>query len=171
MKKEECFFLGIISKKHGYKGDVNIKLDVNPTEKFKELNHLFIELNGGLVPFFISSWRYKNNNIALVKFEDINDEESAKSLIGKSTYLSLDLFEDEEKPLKALIHFQVFDKNHGKLGQVIDILENNMQDLLVIDFNGKEILIPVVESYIENVDDKNKEILLNTPVGLIDLFL
>ena len=35
MKKEECFFLGIISKKHGYKGDVNIKLDVNASEKIQ----------------------------------------------------------------------------------------------------------------------------------------
>ena len=51
MKKEECFFLGIISKKHGYKGDVNIKLDVNASEKYKELDYLFIDLNGNLVPF------------------------------------------------------------------------------------------------------------------------
>ena len=111
MKKEECFFLGIISKKHGYKGDVNIKLDVNAPEKFKELDYLFIDLNGNLVPFFISSLRFKNNNIALVKFEDVNDEDSANSLIGKSTYLPLDLLEEDERPLQALIHFQVID-NH-----------------------------------------------------------
>ena len=72
MKKEECFFLGIISKKHGYKGDVNIKLNVNASEKYKELDYLFIDLNGNLVPFFISSLRFKNHNIALVKFEDVN---------------------------------------------------------------------------------------------------
>ena len=83
MKKEECFFLGIISKKHGYKGYVNIKLDVNNSKKYKELDYLLIDLNGNLVPFFINSLRFKNNNIALVKFEDVKDEDSANSLIGK----------------------------------------------------------------------------------------
>ena len=171
MKKEECFFLGIISKKHGYKGDINIKLDVNSSEKYKELDYLFIDLNGNLVPFFISSLRFKNNNFALVKFEDINDEDSANSLIGKSTYLPLDLLEKDERPLQALIHFQVIDKNKGELGQVIAIQENNLQDLMVIDFKGKELLIPFVENYIESIDNKKKEIHLHTPDGLIDLFL
>jgi 16S rRNA processing protein RimM len=171
MKKEECFFLGIISKKHGYKGDVNIKIDVNPSENFKELNHLFIELNNNLVPFFISSLRFKNNNIALVKFEDVNDEDSANLLIGKSTYLPLDMLEEDQRPLQALIHFQVIDRNHGELGQVIAIQENNLQDLMVIDFNGTELLIPFVENYIESIDNKKKEIHLHTPDGLIDLYL
>ena len=171
MKKEECFFLGIISKKHGYKGDVNIKLEVNASEKYKELDYLFIDLNGNLVPFFISSLRFKNNNIALVKFEDINDEDSANSLIGKSTYLPLDLLEEDERPLHALIHFQVIDRNHGELGQVIAIQENNLQDLMVIDFKGTELLIPFVENYIESIDNKKKEIHLQTPNGLIDLHL
>ena len=171
MKKEECFFLGIISKKHGYKGNVNIKFDVNASEKYKELNYLFIDLNGNLVPFFICSLRFKNNNIALVKFEDVNDEDSANSLIGKSTYLPLDLLELDERPLQALIHFHVIDKNQGKLGQLIAVQENNLQDLMVIDFKGTDLLIPFVENYIESIDHKKKEIHLHTPNGLIDLYL
>ena len=169
MKKEECFFLGIISKKHGYKGDVNIKFDVNTSKKYKELDYLFIDLNGNLVPFFINSLRFKNNNIALVKFEDVKDEDSANSLIGKSTYLPLDLLEDDERPIQALIHFQVIDKNHGELGKVIAIQENKLQDLMVIDFKGTELLIPFVENYIESIDNKKKEIHLHTPDGLIHL--
>ena len=171
MKKEEYFFLGIISKKHGYKGHINIKLVVKSFEKYKQQDYIFIDLNGNLVPFFISSLRFKNNNIALVKFEDINDEDSANSLIGKSTYLPLDLLEDDERPLQALIHFQVIDKNHGELGQLIAVQENKLQDLMVIDFKGTELLIPFVESYIESIDYKTKEIHLHSPDGLIDLFL
>ena len=171
MKKEEYFFLGIISKKHGYKGEVNIKLVVNSSIKYKELDYLFIDLNNNLVPFFIDSLRFKNNNIALVKFEDIIDEDSANSLIGKSTYLPLDLLEEDERIQQTLIHFQVIDKNHGKLGQIIEIKENNFQDLMVIDFKGREILIPYVENYIKSIDKKNKKIHLHTPDGLIGLNL
>ena len=171
MKKEECFFLGIISKKHGYKGEVNIKLVVNFSKKYTELDYLFIDLNGNLVPFFIDSLRFKNNNIALVKFEDITDEDSANSIIGKSTYLPLDLLEENERLQQTLIHFQVIDKTHGKLGQIIDIKKNNFQDLMVIDYKGTELLIPFVENYIKSIDNKKKEIHVHTPDGLIELYL
>ena len=171
MKKEECFFLGIISKKHGYKGEVNIKLVVNSSKKYMELDYLFIDLNGNLVPFFIDSLRFKNKNIALVKFEDITDEDSANSIIGKSTYLPLDLLQENERFQHTLKHFQVIDKTHGELGQVIDIKKNNFQDLMVIDYKGTELLIPFVENYIKSIDNKKKEIHLDTPDGLIELYL
>ena len=63
MKRGSCFFLGYISRKHGYKGDVNIKLET--PSKYKELAHMFIELNGGLVPFFIDSFRLKKKTLPL----------------------------------------------------------------------------------------------------------
>ena len=71
--------------------------------------------------------------------------------------------------VKSKTIFKVIDKNHGELGQVIAIQENNLQDLLVIDFKGTELLIPFVENYIESIDNKKKEIHLQTPYGLIDL--
>jgi 16S rRNA processing protein RimM len=171
MKKEECFFLGIISKKHGYKGDVNIKLDVTPSENFKELNHLFIELNGNLVPFFISSLRFKNNGFIVVKFEDVDNDESANAIIGKSTYLPLECLPQEENPLKALLNYTAIDDKHGELGKIIDIQSNNGQDLFVIDYDDKEILIPITEHFISQIDKDKKIVHLITPDGLIDLFL
>ena len=48
---------------------------------------------------------------------------------------------------------------------------NNLQNLMVIDFKGTELLIPFVENYIESIDNKKKEIHLQTPDGLIDLYL
>ena len=98
MKKEDCFFLGKISRKHGYKGELNIKLDVSSSPIFKELSYLFIDMNGSLVPFFISTFRFKNNCIALVKFEDINSDEDASTLINKETYLPLDFLPEDESP-------------------------------------------------------------------------
>ena len=52
---------------------------------------MFIELNGGLVPFFIDSFRLKKENIALVKFEDVDSEEDAQALVSKKVFLPLNL--------------------------------------------------------------------------------
>lgn len=170
MKKEDCFFLGYISRKHGYKGEVNLKLE-NPA-KYKELDHLFIEMNGNLVPFFIDSFRLKKEGIALVKLEEVNTEEEAQSLIGKEVFLKLEFLDDsQENQLLALIGFSAIDATHGELGKVEDILDNSAQQLFCITEGEREILIPITEEFIEKIDPASRTIYLQTPEGLIDLFL
>ena len=168
MKKEDCFFLGYVSRKHGYKGDVNIRLETPP--KHKELAHIFIELNGRLVPFFIDSFRLKKENIALVKFEDVDSEEEAQKLIGKEVYLPLELLgESQHNKLLALIGFEVIDSKHGNIGKVTDILDNTAQELFQISNGDLDILIPITEVFIQKIE--GNIIYLKTPEGLIDLFL
>jgi 16S rRNA processing protein RimM len=171
MIKEDCFFLGKISRKHGYKGEVNIKLDVSSSPKFKELGHLFIDMDGSLVPFFISSFRFKNNGIVLIKFEDINSDEDASTLINKETYLTLDFLPEDESPFVGVINFSISDLKHGVLGKIVNIQDNSGQQLFIIDFKGKEIMIPIAEPFIHKIDKENKQIVLDTPDGLIDLYL
>ena len=130
MKKEEYFFLRYISRKHGYKGAFNIKLEV--AARYEELDCLFIEINGNLVPFFIDSFGLKKREIALVKLEDVNTEQEAKELIGKEVYLPLKYQENQQNELKSLIGFSVIDQNHGDaIGEVVDIIENASQKLLL----------------------------------------
>ena len=172
MKKENCFFLGIVSRKHGFKGDVNIKINVSSSEEFKKLDHLFIEINRSLVPFFISDFRFKNNDFALVKFEDVNNDQEAQALIGKAIYAPLEFLpQNEADSLLAFIHFSVIDAQHGNIGKITNIINHASQNLFEIHFNEKEILIPIVENYIQKVDTDSKTIHLNTPKGLIDLLL
>jgi 16S rRNA processing protein RimM len=156
MKKEDCFFLGYISRKHGYKGQFNIKLESTP--KHKELGHLFIDTNGSLVPFFIDSFRMKKENIALVKLEDVDTEVDAQALIGK---------ESTQNQLHELIGFEVIDAMHGNIGKVTDILDNSAQELFQIYNGTRAILIPITEEFIKKIEKKT--IYLETPEGLIDL--
>lgn len=168
MKKEDCFFLGFVSRKHGYKGHVNIMLET--PAKHNEIAYMFIELNGGLVPFFIDSFRLKKENIGLVKFEDLDSEKEAQKLVGKKVYLPLEsLDQNQQNELTALIGFQVIDAVHGNIGTVSDILNNNAQDLFQIKNEDQEFLIPIIEKFIQKIE--NNTIFLQTPEGLIDLFL
>ena len=168
MKKKDFFFLGYISRKHGYKGDVNIKLE-NPA-KYKELAHMFIEMNVGLVPFFIDSFRLKKENIALVKFEDVDSENDAQALVGKKVFLPLEFIdENQQNELVALIGFEVIDSKHGIIGKVTDILDNTAQELFQISNGDQEFLIPITEEFIQKIEGNT--IYVKTPDGLIDLFL
>lgn len=168
MKKEDCFFLGYVSRKHGYKGSVNIMLET--PAKHKELAHMFIDLNGRLVPFFIDSFRLKKENIALVKFDDVDSEKDAQKLVGKEVYLPLELLDqNQQNELTGLIGFQVVDAVHGNIGTVRDIFNNTAQEIFQIKNEEREFLIPITEEFIRKIE--NNTIFLQTPEGLIDLFL
>ncbi len=131
---------------------------------------MFIELNGGLVPFFIDSFRLKKENIALVKFEDVDSEEDAQALVGKEVFLSLEFIdESQQNDLAALIGFEAIDSKHGNIGKVTDILDNTAQELFQISNGDQEFLIPITEEFIQKIEGNT--IYLETPEGLIDLFL
>ena len=56
-------------------------------------------------------------------------------------------------------------------GKIISIKENISQDLFVIDHNKNEVLIPIHDEFIVEVDKKKNQIIVKTPEGLIDLYI
>jgi 16S rRNA processing protein RimM len=51
------------------------------------------------------------------------------------------------------------------------INDSGAQPLFEIDKNGIELLIPLIDDFIIDLDRKNKTITLETPEGLVALFL
>jgi 16S rRNA processing protein RimM len=70
-----------------------------------------------------------------------------------------------------VIGFTINDQDFGEVGILQGINDSTAQSLFEIDRDGIEILIPMNDEFIVKVDRKNKTILLNTPEGLIDLYL
>ena len=48
MKKEDCYYLGRITKAHGLKGEIQCYFDVNDQMEYEGLDAFFVELNNGL---------------------------------------------------------------------------------------------------------------------------
>ena len=53
MTKEECFYLGRVSKTHGIKGEVTIRLDVDDPSAYRNMKFFLLEMNKVLTPFFV----------------------------------------------------------------------------------------------------------------------
>ncbi|WP_179004428.1 ribosome maturation factor RimM [Winogradskyella forsetii] len=174
MKKEECFYLGKIVKKYSFKGELLAKLDTDEPDLYDNLDAIFIDLRGNLVPFFIESSQLHKSNLLRLKFEDVNTEADADALIKTELYLPLDLLpklEGDKFYFHEVIGFTIKDKNYGKVGVLKGINDSTAQALFEIDRDGIEILIPMNDEFIVKVDRKNKTIEVDTPEGLIDLYM
>ncbi|MEN9302608.1 MAG: rRNA processing protein RimM [Bacteroidota bacterium] len=174
MTKSDCFLLGSIAKLHGFKGEVSLFLDVSNPSDYTNIESIFLEINGQLIPYFITSFKLKNKGFAAVKFEGVDNEAQAKVLLKKEVFLPTNLLvelDEEHFYDHEVIGFAVFDSRHGVIGSVETVVELPNNPLLQINFNGKEILVPFFDGLIQKVDREKRELFLNTPEGLIELYL
>jgi len=174
MHKKDCFYLGKIVKKYSFKGELLVKLDTDEPELYDGLESVFVDLRNNLVPFFIESSQLHKSELLRIKFEDVDTEQDADSLLKCDLYLPLEFLpklEDGKFYFHEIIGFKVEDVNFGAVGIVKSINDSTSQPLFEIDRDGIEILIPMNDAFIKKVDKKKKFITVNTPEGLIDLYL
>ncbi|MGY3794004.1 ribosome maturation factor RimM [uncultured Aquimarina sp.] len=174
MKKEDCFYLGKIVSKFSFKGEVLIKLDTDEPESYLKMESVFVNYNKNLVPFFIEKSKLHKSDLLRVKFEDIDSEEDADDLMKAEIYLPLDLLpklEGNKFYFHEVIGFSIVDRAFGKVGVITHINDSTAQALFEIDRDGVEILIPMNDEFIDKVDREQRTVFVNTPEGLIDLYL
>jgi len=174
MRKEECFYLGKIVKKYSFKGEVLIKLDTDEPQLYNKMESVFVDFNNDLIPFFIEKSSFHKSELLRVQFDDVDTEEKADEIIGLDIYLPLSFLpklDDHQFYYHEIIGFIAQDVQFGEIGIVKGVNDSAAQALFEIDRDGIEILIPLNDDFIEKVDKKNKILLLNTPKGLIELYL
>lgn len=172
MKIEDCFYLGKILKPFSYKGEVVLFLDVDEPMDYSELDGVYVSINKKLVLYTIKSIRI-NNNKATVRFDEV-EYEDLERLLGRELYLPLELLpplEGNKFYFHEIIGFEVIDSEKGNIGKIVGVYENAPQPLLSIDCEGKEILLPIIDEVILNVDRQAKQMNVKSPEGLIELYL
>jgi 16S rRNA processing protein RimM len=173
MNIDNCFQLGYIAKTHGVQGELTFVLDVDNPEDYDQLTSVFIEINGKLVPFFITHFLLQREK-AIVRLEDVNTLDSADKLVGNALYLPLSQLpqlEEDQFYYHDIIGYQVVDAAKGVLGTVANVYELPHQDLIAMTYQDKEVLIPVTDDIVTKVDHKTKQLQVTLPDGLLEIYL
>lgn len=174
MNVKDCFYLGKIVKKHSFKGEVVIKLDTDEPELYKNMESVFVKLGNNLVPFFIEKSSLSKSTMLRVKFEDVSSEEDADAIMRSEIYLPLSLLPKltgNKFYYHEVIGFKIIDASYGEVGVLKSINDNSAQPLFEIDKEGSEIFIPMIDDFIKKIDRENNVIEVETPEGLIELYL
>lgn len=174
MQHNDCFQLGHITRTHGTRGEVVIYLDVDYPEDYEELESVFIEMKGQLIPYFVKNINIQKGSKAIVKLEDIDFIEAATPLLNCPLFLpenTLDELNDSQFYYHEIMGFRVIDEKTGELGTVKTVYSMSTQDLIAMDYKGQEVLIPVNDTIVPSIDRQGKILHVRLPEGLIDVYL
>ena len=137
------------------------------------MNLYLFEIKKNLVPYFIQYIDFQDKKV-VIAFDDIETLDQAKELIGSKLFLPLNNLpplEEGQFYYHEVINFQINDQNLGELGTITQIYETGNQDLISMQFQGKEILIPLVDDFIIKIDREKNILFVNLPEGLLDIYL
>lgn len=171
MKQNDCYQLGEVIKTHGLNGEVSISLEVDFPDEYQNLESVFLEQQGKLIPFFIATIQV-NGNKALVKFEDIESLDDARAIVKSKLYLPLSALPELEEGqyyFHDLVECEVFEE-HTKLGVIKEVIDLNGNQLIVVHSKGKEVLVPLKDEILTAVDTEAKKVIVNLPEGLLDIY-
>ncbi len=174
IRQDEVFYIGKISKFRGIRGEVELLFTDDAFDR-GEAEYLVLEMDGILVPYFWEEYRFKNNDTAIVKFEDIGDEKAAKRLVARRVfYPKACLPEDEDgaelHSWQAFTGFTVTDEA-GKLIGTVEGVDDSSQNILLYlrSQEGEEIILPLHDDFITDYSLHDRRLALCLPEGLLSL--
>lgn len=164
--------IGKLVATFGVKGELVLSHHLGKKTTLKGLKALFVEKQkDDLLPYFIESIRLKNDQELFIKLEGVDSKEAAQQLTQKQVWLTENEFHQyaEKSAPISLLGFHII--NEGKdLGEILEVIEMPHQLLCRIDLDGKEALIPMHEESLLKVDKKKKQVVVELPDGLLDVF-
>jgi 16S rRNA processing protein RimM len=150
-----------------------LKHSLGKKSSLKGLQAIFIEeKKEAFIPWFIATTRIKTDDEIYVQLEGIDNREAAIKLTQKEVWIPEEEFKkhaSKSSPL-SLLGFSII--NDGKdLGPVIELIEQPHQMLCRLEIDGKEVLIPLNEQTLQKVDKKARQVFVQLPDGLLEIYL
>ena len=167
-------YIGKLGGSHGLDGKLVLRHQLDGKNIWAKIKHVFVEVRReSYIPYFIEEQSVINHEEILLQLDEINTLEAAKTLSGKKVYLENEVFAKlQPKAVSGdMIGFKVIDEKLGELGLVEDLFETPGQVVATIQYQSKEIIVPLIESTIKHIDGAKRTIMVSLPDGLLDVYL
>lgn len=170
---EDVFYIGRISKFRGIEGEIELLFTDDAFDR-GTAEYLIIDMDGILVPFFWEEYRFKNDQTAIIKFEDIDSDFFAKRLVGHSVFYPKKCLPEEEnhsiRSWKAFTGFTVTDEKGIILGIVENVDDSSANIIFYLRSpDGKELIIPFHDDFLTDYSLNKRTISLLLSDGLLDI--
>ena len=174
--RDEILEIGQFNKTHGVKGEISATIDCSAAD-FARFSCVVSEIDGIFVPFFVSGVRTKSADTVLLTVDGFDTDVQVKALVNKTIYVlkkeyaAVSADEDcDEMPVDYFIGFEARDTEGAVLGEIVDVDDSTDNVLFVIaDAHGNEFSVPAVDEFIDDINDDENLIVLDLPIGILDI--
>lgn len=167
------FNIGKIAAVHGLTGELLLLHELGKKTSLKGLQAIFIEeKKGSFIPWFIESTKIKNEEEIYIRLEGISTREAAQNLVQKRIWFTeadYKKFASKSSPANLLGYHII--NNKEIIGEILEVIEQPHQLICRLQIKGKEVLIPLHEDSLQKVDHRKKEVRVELPEGLLDVYL
>lgn len=165
--------VGFFKKLKGFEGELQIRLNREVKENYA-FGFIIVLIDGTEVPFKVSRFYLQNQEIAVVRLEEIREIEEAKSLLGCMVKLEISAIVktgemvDDRNEIKD---FTVVDSNQNLLGTVQGFEDTIKTESIILSTpQGKKVQIPFHQAFIKCIDEQERRIEVSLPDGFIEVF-
>jgi 16S rRNA processing protein RimM len=164
--------IGKVVSIFGLKGEVILNHYLGKKTSLKGLTTIFIEeKKDALIPWFIETAKAKSAEDIYLKLEGVNTREQAIKITQKEVWLPEEEFKKysaQSSPVN-LLGYEIIEDNKS-LGSILEVIEQPHQLLCKIMINDNEALIPLHEETIIKIDKKKKQVIVELPEGLLEIY-
>ena len=169
----EYFKTGKLVAASGLKGELIFKHELGKKTSLKDLKTIFIQdKKESFFPWFIESTKIKSETEIFLKLEGIDSREAAAKLFPKEVWMTEEDFTKyAAKTAPAGLLGYTIINNNEPLGEILELIEQPQQLLCRLEIKGKEVLIPLHEASLKKINHKKREVLVELPDGLLEVYL
>jgi 16S rRNA processing protein RimM len=169
---EQLISIARIARPQGIRGEVIADILTDFPDRFADLDEVTLRRDDKVFgPLKLEHHRFHKGRV-LLKFAGYDDLDKADELRDASVVIGRDELvelEEDEYFLFDLEGCEVVTMEGRQLGVVLKVEDFGAAPLLVVQSEGKEILIPLTREICPEVDTESKKIVVNPPDGLLDL--
>lgn len=159
--------IGVIVKPHGLKGEFVVKLEQTDFKIAQTFKTIYLDQFGSKVPYLIESVDSLKIDRVKFKVKGVESSEMAEPLRGIRVFQETDLL--PEIDVLDFTGYFVIDAEGYDVGEIIEIIENPAQNILIVLYEGREVMIPLNEDLMLGINQDEKLIQIDIPEGLLDL--
>lgn len=163
--------IGKIVATHGLQGTLVLTHMMKENNWLKKDQVLFVALKReSYIPYFVTNVKGARAQEYQIQLEDIDHIDKARALVGKEVYVDAEVLGQATKDNPLLwIGFSIVDTELGNVGLLRDVAQTGHQWIGTLIYNDKEVLIPLVDDLIRDINLRNRFIRMELPPGILDL--
>jgi 16S rRNA processing protein RimM len=168
---DDYFRVGVITSPHGVRGEVKVYPTTDDMTRFSDLKEVLMVGPRSEQLLHVEQVKYFKNMV-IVKFKEFNSMNEAELLRQRDLYVDRAHavpLEEGEYFIADLIGMSVVTDEEQALGKLVDVLQTGANDVYVVQMdNGKEVLLPVIDECILDIDMDKQEIRVHLMKGLLE---